>query len=70
MWLSTYVNSLSNSDKLAVAYSDSNNSFRFGDGRQVQSTSTARFPTYLGSKRVFIVSHVIDLDIPLLFSRV
>ena len=70
MRLSTYVDSLSDRDKLAVAYSDSNNSFRFGDGRQVQSTSTARFPTYLGSKRVFIVSDVVDLDIPLLFSRV
>ena len=32
MWLSTYVDSLSDSDKLAVAYSDSNNSFCFGDG--------------------------------------
>ena len=32
MWLSTYVDSLSDSDKLAVAYSDSNNSFHFGDG--------------------------------------
>ena len=70
MWLSTYVDSLSDSDKVAVAYSDSNNSFRFGDGQQVQSTSTARFPSYLGSKRVFIVSDVVDLDIPLLFFRV
>ena len=73
MWLSyvdTYVDSLSDNDKLAVAYSDSNNSFRFGDGRQVQSTSTARFPAYLGGKRVFIVSDVVDLDILLLFSRV
>ena len=68
MWLSTYVDSLSDSDKLAVAYS--NNSFRFDDGRQVQSTSMAQFPAYLGSKRVFIVSDVVDLDIPLPFSRV
>ena len=47
MWLSTYVDSLSDSDKLAVAYSDSNNSFHFGDGQQVHSTSTAQFPRTL-----------------------
>ena len=70
IWLANYVDSLSDTDKATVTYSNSTNSFCFGDGQQVQSQSMVRLPAYLGDKRVYLMSDIVDLDIPLLFSRV
>ena len=70
IWLANYVDSLSDTDKTTVTYSNSTNSFRFGDGQQVQSQSMVHLPAYLSDKRVYLMSDIVPLDIPLLFSRV
>ena len=69
IWSANYVDSLSDTDKATVTYRNSTNSFRFGDGQQVQSQSMVCLPAYLSDKRVYLMLDIVPLDIPLLFSR-
>ena len=43
--------------------------FRFGDRPHVQSTSMVHLPAYIGNKKIFINTDVVDHDIPLLLSH-
>lgn len=68
-WLSVYLNTLSLQDRKACKKLPSVNSFRFGDGRLVQSLGCVQIPVYIGQKRVTLSTDIVPCDIPLLISR-
>ena len=68
-WLKEYISSLSSEDQASVVFYSSSNYYRFGDGVRVEAQKTAKIPAYLGSKRVFIITDVVNKDIPLLLSK-
>ena len=68
-WVDHYLNCLSDDDKRLVKTSDTNTSYRFGDGNQVVSTKNVMLPGHIGNKFVLISTDVIDKEIPLLLSR-
>ena len=68
-WLSIYLDTLSLQDRKTVKRFTSVNSFRFGDGRTIQSLGFIHIPVYIGSKRVMLSTDIVHCDIPLLISR-
>ena len=68
-WLTAYLDTLSLQDKKTVKRFDSANSFRFGDGRTVQSLGLVHIPVYIGSKKSILSTDIVHCDIPLLMSR-
>ena len=68
-WLEEYINALPAKDKSAVSYFANSTFYRFGDGVRVESKKSARIPAYVGSKKVFINTDIVEKDIPLLLSK-
>ena len=68
-WVTAYLDTLSLQDKKTVKRFDSANSFRFGDGRTVQSLGLVHIPVYIGSKKSMLSTDIVHCDIPLLMSR-
>ena len=68
-WLEVFISCLSREDQSDVTYFSSNSIFRFGDGDSVQAKQGVKIPAYIGNKRVFIVTDIIEKDLPLLLSK-
>ena len=68
-WLEEYILCLSDDDQLAVSYFSTNSIFKFGDGQSIQAKQGVKIPAYIGDTRVFIVTDVIEKDLPLLLSK-
>lgn len=64
-WFDNYMNNLSSDNRSQISFSDSINSYRFGDGRVTPSLHAAKIPAFIGQKKVFIFIDVVDCDIPL-----
>ena len=65
-WFNSYVNSLDEEQRKKVEIIESNTSFRFGDGRQVESPTRARFPVQIEDKSCLIEMEIVKENIPLL----
>ena len=68
-WLSSYIESLDESDKDKVKQSCSQNNFKFGGGRQLRSQGVYCIPALAAGKEVTIQTDVVAADIPLLLLR-
>ena len=68
-WLNSYVDSLSEIDRLKLKRKSSESVFRFGDGNKVGSSEIVTIPATLGSRDITISTDVVDKDIPLLLSK-
>ena len=69
-WVEAYLDTLSTEDFKLVKYNDSDATFKFGNPTIYSSLYQITFPAQIGSKRVDIVADVIEVDIPLLISKV
>ena len=69
-WLDSYLDMLSDEDLKRVKYEESDATFKFGNPTIYSSIYQVTFPGKIGSKDVDIVSDVIDVDIPLLISKI
>ena len=69
VWMESYVQGLSSSDRAKVSYLDSKNSFKFGSGKIFKSLYKVRVPAKIGSKSIYVESDVVNTDIPMLLSR-
>ena len=69
MWLTCYIDSLSDTDKTKITYADSKHIFKFGDGNSYSSIKQATIPVVIGNKEVYISTDIINSDIPLLLSK-
>ena len=68
-WMSTYLDTLSVQDRKCVRRTESQNKFRFGDGRFFPSYGRVYIPIYIGSKQITLCTDTVSCDIPLLLSR-
>ena len=56
-------------EKQSVQIHPSNTVFKFGDGHEVVSRERHRIPAFIGKKKLFIETNVVDSEIPLLLSK-
>ena len=68
-WLDCYLNSLSDSDREQVKYSNSSCGFRFGSDDVFTSLYKVKIPACIGTNKIFIETDVIDTNVPLLLSQ-
>ena len=68
-WFKKYVNNLCEEDQQQKQYYESNDMYRFGDGKKVKITHGAKIPALLGSNYIMIQTDVIKINIPLLLSK-
>ena len=69
VWFNSYMDSLDDVSRDKVVFGKSNNAFKFGDGKRIQSTKRVSIPAVIGSSEVMIETDVVDSDIPLLLSK-
>ena len=68
-WMETYVESLPDIYKNRVEKYPSGNSFKFGSGAVYTASQRMKVPACVGEREIFIVSDVIEADIPMLLSK-
>ena len=68
-WMDIYLGTLPKEKLQRVQYFDSNNSFKFGAGDIHKSLYKVKVPATIGQKEIFVESDVVDLNIPMLFSK-
>ena len=68
-WLENYKESLTSDDKRKITEEPSNQKFTFGIGGTAQAKLRVRVPCWLNGKSGFLMTDVIENDIPLLLSR-
>ena len=64
-----YINNLQDVDQKEIQISNSNHTYRFGDGHKIKAIHSAIIPAIIGSRKVKIDTDVIEGDIPLLLSK-
>ena len=67
-WYQIYEDSLTPSEKDQISTLSESKSFRFGDGKAVVSVTKKRIPVNLCGQDIYLDTHVVDNDIPLLLS--
>lgn len=70
VWLDTYLDSLSASDRNKVSFQKSTREFRFGDGQTYKSEWLVSVPIHLGNQKAILETEVVYTHIPLLLSRI
>ena len=65
-WLKCYLDTLEDSN---IAQMPSANQFRFGDGKIFHSKGKVNIPATIGNQNVFILTDIVDCEIPLLLSK-
>ena len=68
-WLRYYADSLTKEDRALIKEYETTNRFRFGKGEIEDSMMLVRIPAHIGGKDIFIMTDVVQSDIPLLLSR-
>ena len=68
-WMEAYINTLSEDHLKHIKYEDSDAKFKFGNPTIYKSIHKVTFPANIGSKKIYITTDVIDVDIPLLISK-
>ena len=68
-WLQAYIDTLSSADVQLITREDSETSFKFGDGRHVNSKGIVHIPCYIHGVKVMVRTDLVDCRIPLLMSR-
>ena len=69
IWLSEYIETLTEKEKEKLDYSDSKRLFRFGDSRLYESKGCVKIPAKVGGKQFTISADVVDAEVPLLLSK-
>lgn len=68
LWMSTYIDSLEEAEKVKVRCRESKNFYHFGDGNAVSAIKNVDIPIIIGNKRATLNTDVVQNDIPLLLS--
>ena len=69
LWLSNYLDTLTEVGRSQVSEKEAVISFRFGDKNSVKSEKTAIFPGKIGQKNIMIRTDVVGTDLPMLLSK-
>ena len=68
-WLKSYIQTLSEEEKMKIEEEESETTFRFGDGNMYKSLSKVKFPVNIIGKRAYVTADVVNCSVPLLFSK-
>ena len=68
VWYNTYIDTLTEDEKVRVKSYKSENVFKFGDGNVIKSLECVEIPVTIGKVNVYIRTDVVNTDIPLLLS--
>ena len=68
-WLSNYIDSLTDGDKVKATARKNDTVFTFGDGKLFNSLKLVPIPAKIGSKFIYIMTDVIDAKVPLSLSK-
>ena len=68
-WMDAYVESLPTEKQELITVHSSGSSFKFGSGKVHSSIHKMRIPANIGKEEIFIVTDVVDIDIPMLLSK-
>ena len=68
-WIDCYIESLNDKEKELIKSYNSENIFKFGDGRKVKSLQKVIIPAKIGTENVLIETDVVNEEIPLLLSK-
>ena len=68
-WFNQYKQTLSPETKEKIITNESNNIYRFGDGRKITASENVTIPATIGNIDITINADIVDNDIPLLLSR-
>ena len=68
-WLKYYVDSLTNKERNLLEETSSVNRFRFGKGDIESSLMMVKIPAYVAGQDIFLMTDVVESDIPLLLSK-
>ena len=69
MWLESFLDTLSRSDRRSVHKESDKCRFRLGDGEIFTSSEIVTLPIQIGSQHVKLRTNVVECDVPLLLSR-
>ena len=68
-WLNCYLETLNSDDLKQVKEEETHSSFKFGDGNGMKSVKKVTIPAKIAGVNIYIVTEVIDGDLPLLLSK-
>jgi len=68
-WLKSYIQTLSEDEKLRIEENESETTFKFGDSNVFKSMKKVKFPVNIIGDRANITADVVNCSIPLLFSK-
>lgn len=68
-WYEDFVQNLSDYEFSKIKESESSSTFTFGDGVTIKSMKKVVLPCYIGNKRAYMTTDVIECNIPLLLSK-
>jgi len=68
-WLKSYIQTLSEEEKLRIEENESETTFKFGDSNVFKSMKKVKFPVNIIADRANITADVVNCSIPLLFSK-
>ena len=68
-WLNCYLDTPDEVEKQSIQIHPSNTVFKFGDGHEVVSHERHRIPAFIGKKKLFIETNVVDSEIPLFLNK-
>ena len=69
VWYDNFVKTLSPKKREDLEEKTSNSTFRFGDGKAVNSTMTVKIPVCIGKREVNLQTDVVEVNVPLLLSK-
>ena len=68
-WLTVFESSLTPEEKKLITTEETEREFRFGDGKPVQSIALKTIPINLCNRDIFLKTHVVTNNIPLLLAK-
>ena len=68
-WLESFMEDLSDDDRLLLRFAASSKPFTFGDGKTFVSKRRVTFPCWMGGLKGELTTDVVRCNIPLLLSR-
>ena len=69
LWFKLYEESLTEAEKSQIITGDSDKTFKFGDGETTTAEATKRIPVTICGNDVYLITHIVNNDVPLLLSR-
>ena len=69
IWLESFIDSFSDSEKVLVKTLPCTKKYKFGDGNEIHALKKVVLPVFFGKKKVSLSIDIVPVNIPLLLSK-